>query len=128
MFTYLTRLDKIRCHCVIYIRAAAPFRLCCGLRSLWNSNGLRCFLPGALRLQEPYVWLINGRGKSGVGMRAQVHLPVHTAAELCSEELHGGPSNKAEVISAVTMYREAQPPSQTPSTGLRHPSFNHCRI
>ena len=30
--------------------------------------------------------------------------------------------------SAFRLQRLRQCPGQTPSTGLRHPSFNHCRI
>ena len=42
------------------------------------------FFHGALRPQKPYGLLLRHKGRMGQGMRAQAHLPVHTASELCS--------------------------------------------
>ena len=40
------------------------------------------FFCSALRPQKPYGLQGTGEEKDGEGMRAQVHLPVHTALEL----------------------------------------------
>ena len=100
---------------------------------------------GIFKLQAPKFDNCHHYGEAGMGQTRHVfaspdELSLRTKANVTQTELMGGSGGvvnslyfcPASLKSLGCFYfrcvLSSQWKTQTPSTGLRHPSFNHCRI
>ena len=51
---------------------------------IMNNKVLLYLYSLVLNVHRNYMWFIRNRGRGKEGMRAQLHLPVYTAPELCA--------------------------------------------